>query len=273
MATIPEFADKNKLFEYLRQNKSLLAIEKKSIVKYADAVVFAAFTVNSGGNIEKAAANPELLNLNEFPVDIVINTTNIMDSHDDVHIDGIWNKSLKEIKTVYHLQEHRMSFDKVISDRVTASTKSIKWSDLGETYAGNTEALIFHSIIEKDRNPYMAEQYAKGRVKNHSVGMRYVKLDLAMNSESKWDVVEKEIWDKYIDKVVNRDQAEEQGYFWAVTEAKIIEGSAVLLGSNRVTPTINIGEPPKSLSTADPFTEPEPINWSALAEAIKQTKN
>jgi hypothetical protein len=50
---------------------------------------------------------------------------------------------------------------------------------------------------------------------------------------------EKENWDKYIGKVANVEQAEEEGYFWAVTEAKIVEGSAVLFGSNRVTPTLS----------------------------------
>ena len=54
------------------------------------------------------------------------------------------------------------------------------WSELGFNYPGNTQVLIFNAKILKDRNEYMAEQYAKGRVKNHSVGMRYVSLELAM---------------------------------------------------------------------------------------------
>ena len=51
---------------------------------------------------------------------------------------------------------------------------------------------------------------------------------------------EKAIWDKYINQVINRDASEEQGYFWAVTEAKVIEGSAVVMGSNYATPTISV---------------------------------
>jgi len=86
----------------------------------------------------------------------------------------------------------------------------------------------------------MFDQYAKGFVKNHSVGMRYVKLDLALNSDSKFDQEEKEVWDKHIDSVVNKQDAEDQGYFWAVSEAKIIEGSAVPVGSNQITPVLNI---------------------------------
>jgi hypothetical protein len=57
----------------------------------------------------------------------------------------------------------------------------------------------------------MFNQYAKGYVKEHSVGMRYVK-ELAVNSDSKYDAEEKAIWDKYIDEIVNK-VAEEQSYF------------------------------------------------------------
>mgnify|MGYP001002217270 FL=1 len=269
MIQIPDFKDKAQLFAYLRANKQLLVTAKKSAIKYADAIMFSPFVTNSTGKIEKAVANIELLNANEFPVDIVINTTYIRDSHKDVHIDGIWKKSISERKMIYHLQEHEMRFDKVISDTVRASTRKMTWAELGENYEGSTEALVFHSTITKDRNPFMFEQYARGYVKNHSVGMQYVKIDLAMNSESKYDQDEKAVWDKYIDKIANREEVEADGYFWAVTEAKLIEGSAVLIGSNRVTPTINIGEAPKALNTADDVTDPEPLNWGALAEAFK----
>jgi hypothetical protein len=72
--------------------------------------------------------------------------------------------------------------------------------------------------------------------------MRYVKIDLAINSEEKYYADEKKVWDKYIDEVANRDEAEKQGYFWAVTEAKAIEGSAVVIGSNQITPTLEVEE-------------------------------
>jgi hypothetical protein len=56
-----------------------------------------------------------------------------------------------------------------------------------------TEALVFNVEIDKDRNDFMFNQYAKGYVKEHSVGMRYVKLELAVNSDSKYDAEEKAI--------------------------------------------------------------------------------
>ena len=41
-------------------------------------------------------------------------------------------------------------------------------------------------------------------------------------------------------QMTNKEIAEQYGYFWAVTEAKVIEGSAVVFGSNYITPTLSV---------------------------------
>jgi hypothetical protein len=133
-----------------------------------------------------------------------------------------------------------MKFDKVISRQVNATAKTMTWKSLGFDFEGSTQALVFESTVSKDDNSFMFDQYAKGNVDNHSVGMRYVKMELAVNSGDKYFSEEKATWDKYIDEIANKHEAEAQGYFWAVTEAKVIEGSAVLRGSNQATPTISI---------------------------------
>lgn len=257
MIQIPDFTNKADLFTWLKTNKSMLIAAKKSQMKKADAVSFLALSDTETGIVTKAQARPELLDLGEFPVKVVINTTNLYDSHQDVHIPGIWKKSLSEKKDNYHIQEHEMSFENIISDRVKAFTKIFTFAELGYSLPGTTEALIFDSIIEIERNEYMAEQYAKGRVKNHSVGMQYVKLELCINSDSRYDAEEKAAWDKYIDQVANRQAVEDAGYFWAVTEAKLIEGSAVVIGSNFATPTIQIGKQ-TALENSRESTELEP---------------
>jgi hypothetical protein len=253
MIQVPEFATKKELFAYLKQNKHIHIQAKKAELKRADAVGCFLLEVKDN-EVTKAAIDPEVINLDSFNVSVAINSTNLMDSHYDVHIPGLWNKSLKEQKNLYLLQEHKMEFKNIISDEVKAMVKNMPWSELGFNYPGNTQVLIFNAKILKDRNEYMAEQYAKGRVKNHSVGMRYVSLELAMNSESKFDREEKAVWDKYISQIANKEDAEAQGYFWAVLEAKIIEGSAVPLGSNFATPTISVGK------EADIITSTEPSN-------------
>lgn len=241
-----EFNSKDELFQYLKTNKNLLIAEKKSALKCSDPMSGSVGCLSEeDGFVAKGIElnTDELLKKDSIDVTIVINTCGLMDSHRDVHIPGIWKKTLKESKSLYHLQEHGMSFRNVISDEVNASSKSMNWSDLGAQYNGSTEALIFKSKINKSRNPYMFEQYASGYVKQHSVGMRYIKLFLCVNSDHSNYVSEKENWDKYISYVVNKQEAEEVGYFWAVTEAKLIEGSAVLMGSNNITPTFSVKSP------------------------------
>ena len=219
-------------------NKATLIAQKKAEMKRADSIGFA----GSGlmGVVKQQGENKD-----EIRVKAVINTTNIMDSHDDVHLDGLWNKSLKENKMIMHLQEHEMKFDKVISDGadLDVTVQEFTWKELGYPYEGKTQALVFDSTVKIDRNPFMFKQYLNGRVKNHSVGMRYVKLELAVNDEDYKE--EFAVWNKYIDIVANREDAEKQGYFWAVQEAKVIEGSAVPIGSNQATPTLEITEPSK----------------------------
>jgi hypothetical protein len=88
----------------------------------------------------------------------------------------------------------------------------------------------------------MFNQYKQGFVNNHSVGMRYVKMELAINDKDYEK--EKNFYDKYISQVINKEDADKLGYFWVVTEAKVIEGSAVPMGSNPITPTTNIKSEP-----------------------------
>lgn len=271
---IPTYENKAELFEWLKANKSFVIQAKKSQIKEADAVLFTQ-GAEQGEGVTKMEGTSQA-DPTKLQIKAVINTTNLMDSHDDVHIKGIWNKSLNERKSYYLLQEHQMKFDKVISDQVKASAVDISWAELGQSYEGKTQALIFDANLEQKVNPFMFDQYANGRVKNHSVGMQYVKIQLAVNSEDKYFAEEKATWDKYIGEIVNRDLAEEKGYFYAVTEAKIIEGSAVLVGSNRVTPTLNTSEPTKSLTpteepSKDTPTEVEKVDWTYILNTIKNS--
>lgn len=276
---IPTFASKAEQFDWLISNKALLIAEKKATTKQADAL----FAIPEVGNNKADEADKQADGGGEGPdiskivAKLVINTTNVMDSHSDVHMKGIWKKSLSEQSQFYLLQEHDMSFEGVITDEVAAYTKAINWATLGAPFTGTTEALMFDATIKEDRNEYMFEQYLNRWVKNHSVGMRYVKLFLCINDQSYAE--EYANWEKYIPEVVNRADAEAQGYFWAVTEAKIIEGSAVLMGSNKWTPvqsqTDDITEPMgDSAACNTPQPKSEPLHSTQIETPIvEQTKS
>ena len=249
-----EFSNKEELFKALKENKKQLISLKKSIEKRADS--FNYVSVNSEIKTINKEDNGIIVNPDKLQVKVVINTTNFLDSHNDLHINGIWNKSVSDNKFFLHLQEHEREFDKVITDESIGSIQSLTWKSLGYPYSGKTEALIFDSTIEKNRNEFMFNQYSNGWVKNHSVGMRYVKIDLAINSESEFDKDEKELWDKYYPTIANKEVADERGYFWVVSEAKIIEGSAVVMGSNSATPTLSVEQKEEPLQDTQQKEEP-----------------
>ena len=245
-------------------NKDILIAQKKAGIKHADGV-FTDFHAPKLNKVLTIKADSENEDPTKLQVKAIINTTNILDSHGDVHIKGLWSKSLKENKMIMHLQEHSLKFESIISDGkdLKASTKAYTFKELGYNLEGETQALVFDSTIKMDRNKFMFEQYQKELVKNHSVGMRYVKLFLAVNDEDYKE--EFDIWNKYYPQIANKETADNQGYFWAVTEAKVIEGSAVPIGSNQITPTLEITEAAKSTSkTIEPSNDTHKISKSNI---------
>jgi len=267
---IPVYRDKKELFAFLIENKDRLITMKKSAIKYADSMPFM-IPVNHLADKEKIykANQPIARPGDQIRVLAAINTTRFMDSHDDVHIDGLWDKSLRENKIIMHLQEHAMQYDHIIADgeELKAFTKYYDWKDLGYDHEGQTQVLVFDSTVKRDRNKFMFDQYAKGYVKNHSVGMQYVKLLLAVNDEEYKE--EFAAWNEFFDSIANKSLAEEKGYFYPVKEAKVIEGSAVPVGSNRVTPTID-----NNVDGSEPFnnTLNEPDDSTQEKEPIDVVK-
>jgi len=239
---IPDNLKGNDLLKFLVENKEDIMYAKKSIVKEADSIMV------SSTPLSKSIANKSFdKDATEIKVRAIINTTNVIDSHKDVHINGIWNKSVSENNNIKFLQEHQMRFDKVIADKtdLSVSVKSMSWKSLGFDMSGNTEALTFDANIKESRNKFMFDSYKNKDVDNHSVGMRYMKLDLAINSDDEDFQEEKAVWDKHYPSIANKEEMGKQKYFWAVTEAKVIEGSAVVLGSNSFTPTLSNKEETK----------------------------
>lgn len=255
MITVKEFPNRQfatiqELHKALSENKELLKSQKKLQTKFTDTIAYS-FAVNE----KNEAVKSESINIDEVNVlriKVVINTCNYFDSHYDVSLNGSWNRTVKNTKRTLLLDSHKYQFESIISDEVELKVETFNWSELGYDYKGTTEALVFYCTIRKERNPFMFTQYAKGYVKEHSGGLRYVSLDMAINSEVEWNKEEKEVWDKYYPMIANKEDVDEYGFFWAVSEQKIIEGSAVVFGSNPITPTLSV-EPVADTSTkSDP---------------------
>tara|TARA_R110000851_G_scaffold137954_1_gene274061 strand:+ start:1478 stop:2269 length:792 start_codon:yes stop_codon:yes gene_type:complete len=237
------FKVEKEYLDFIVENEDLIKETKKATIKLADG--FGSSTVSVDRKLENVSKGVLDVEKTELTVKVAINTTNIIDSHSDMHVKGLWDENLKQRgDKILHLQEHKRTFDAVISrgDSLKAYAKEYTWKELGYDLKGTTQALMFDSTISKTVNEFMFEQYSKGFVTEHSVGMQYVKMITCIDDEDY--PVQKENWDKYAPLVANKDALEGRKVFWAVTEAKAIEGSAVLMGSNSFTPTVSIKEEP-----------------------------
>lgn len=176
----------------------------------------------------------------------VINTTNYIDSHSDVHIPGIWNKSAKEQNgKTFYVMDHELSIASTIAWKsdVNIMVQDIEWSSVGKDYQGQTEALIFEIEASKLMNDLAANLIKEKKDVENSIRMQYVSMKLAVNSTDPELREYKATFDQYINIIANKEVALEQGYFWAVTEAKIVkEGSMVLAGSNDATGILSVSE-------------------------------
>ena len=253
---LPKFETEKELFDHIVKEEDAIFTQAKMQLKKADGFGFTPKLLKKEFS-EKGASVDDLLAKDVLEATLIINTTNVIDSHKDLHIPGLWDKSLNENKRVLHLEEHKRGFANIISkgEDLKAYTETVTWKSLGFDMEGKTEALTFDSNIRKNQHAFMHEQYAKGYVDEHSVGMQYVKMATCINDEDY--PVQKENWDKYIKLAANPEVLGKEKLFWAITEAKVIEGSAVPLGSNSFTPTQSIKQEP----TKEETNKADFLNW------------
>lgn len=260
--SIPQFATQKELFSYLKANKSELTEMKKSVIKKTDGIPF--FSLRADAN--KADTNQSTDTEDVINRDIVGNTYLWLDSHDDVHIPGLFAKSISERPgKIWHLHDHEFAISAKVGQPQSVVEKYVDWRVLGVEKDGQTQILVMNSNIMKAMNQSIFMEYKTNQIDQHSVSMQYVRLALALNDPE--SETEYKVWNSFIDQLGNKDRAEKQGYFWAVYEAKLREISCVLEGSNSLTPVLNIStqmQPEKSTAEA-----PQPFD---LSKAISEVK-
>jgi hypothetical protein len=265
-----KFATKKDLFDYLCNNKKEIIDLKKSALKFSDC-----FGMNALESEANKALNTHYKDEAESGTikrTIIGNTYNWLDSHGDVHLSGLFSKSIAERENkIWHLHDHEHKITAKVGKPEKIYEKAVQWVNLGINKFGYTEALFMDTLISEEMNKSIFKSYLKGEIDQHSVGMQYVKIELAVNDEEFKE--EFATWNKYISQIGNKEKAEDQGYFFAVREAKLIEISAVLEGSNILTPTVhNItpeNEPEKSTPENEPIEEKRTINYNYLLTQLK----
>ena len=256
MISIREFPNRvfkslDHAFEALKENEDkLISLKCSQVFKSIDKLDgFSVTPFLDKSIVSNKASLSWIKEGNLYPI---INTTKYFDSHGDVHFDGLWGRSIKANKgKLYYVESHSLKIADIIAwpENVKAFTEQIPWSMVGKSYKGNTEALIYEIPKSSIDHAGALKVMNEKREMQNSVRMQYVKLKLALNSESSDWKENKELYDERIDMIANKDVVEEQGYFWAVDEAKIFkEGSMVIAGSNDATANI-YEEPAKGTSS------------------------
>lgn len=239
MIIIPTHLKGKELTTFLMENKAALVQQKKSLpIKHSEPISCNSFVISAPDTVVKAAgeAAPQD-NKKRCRVKVVCNTAYWVDSQLDVAIPGCYDKTIRERgHMIVHLHDHIHTLEAKIGDVTSVYTQNIALTELGINKAGSVQCMVMESDVRHDYNEKIYNMYANGGVSQHSIGLQYVRLSLAINDPDAKE--EYAVWEKYIDKIINNEVAKQYGFFWAMEEIKVLENSAVLFGSNELTPTL-----------------------------------
>lgn len=257
---VPDFKTKTETVAFLRANKSKLIAQKKVLPTFSDNLDFGYKKVLVGKTFATKAAPVDDIDTGELPVEIIANMAGWCDSQMDVMLKDSWKKSITELsasgqRLTYHLKDHDYSMDAIIGKDPEFYSQDIDLSIFNITSdIKKSQALICSSTIMEKYDEKAFALYIDMQVKQHSIGLQYIQMQLCIDSTEDEDVQEKKNWDRYYPQVINKDKVDNHGYFWAVIEAKILEVSAVLWGANILTPVITTGQPSKEDTGKQPPT-------------------
>lgn len=193
-------------------------------------------------------------------VKAVINSTNIIDSHLDLHMPKLWNKTVSDNPYSHHLKQHENKFESIISNKAKSFNEKSNFNLIGLEKDFATTINLNQFALPRDKMPFMFDAYKNGEVTQHSVGMLYKNIDIAYYDEDS----EKNMayFEEAKKNAVNPEVADEYGYVWVVYEAQKREGSAVVFGSNSVTPTLYV-------KNYEPSTSTRKTDTDAAAKALR----
>lgn len=234
------FKDKKELYFALKDNEeTILGLKKASVYK----------SIDKGQGIFNI---PVLPKTHASKVDFksgfiypAINSTHWLDSHQDVHIKGCYKRTVKQQQgRVYYIDTHLKGLLPIITRKkhVEMFYDDVEWKLLGKDIEGSTEALFFKIAEEHVKLDYL-QLIKEDKELQNSLAMMYKKIGMAIDSKDPAFKENKDLFEKYIDTIANKDQAIKDGIFFPVEELAIMgEGSLcpVVGGSNSATSVIQI---------------------------------
>lgn len=233
--TIPEFQSKKECFNYLIKNKTKLVNQKKSLPIFSDPSIYTPFSKSKSFSTK---SEDQETNENEIDVKLVGNVANWVDSHMDLILPNAPLRSIKNRKhLIPHLHDHEHKIAAEIGDVEDIYLEDISLLDLGLEMEGSTQALIMESKVKREYNERAFLKYKNKKAYQHSIGLQYIKLELAINNKN--EEKEYDFFKKYYDQIINKESVDSSGFFWVIPEYKLIEISLVLFGANELTPTLD----------------------------------
>ncbi len=172
------------------------------------------------------------VDLEKNTVQFVGNTYNFMDSDQDVLFPGVAKKSIQERGVnsnahakIKHISDHKLDTNHLVGVPTLIEERNENGFDVLylESKIPNTQQGRDHLI-----------KYQEGLYDNHSIGFNYIDIAIADKESSNED--ERNRYNKYISQIINKDDVEKLGYFFAVKEIALWEVSVVPFGANMLTP-------------------------------------
>lgn len=238
---IPAGLQGKELYNFLIANKQAIINEKKMMPKhfYCPTAPATYFTLAKEGTSKAATIGEIPADTTVIRVKVAANTSMFCDSQMDVLNRDAGKKSFTERKgLIPHIHDHEWKIGSEVGDVQKIFYEDVSLSQLGLNQPGFAQALIFETDVRKDYNEMVFNKYKTGKIRQHSISIHYVKIELAIN-DSEYEK-ELDFWNKYIDQIINREYVQEKGYFWLVSEFKLLENSAVLLGANILSGTLEV---------------------------------
>ncbi len=187
------------------------------------------------------------VDLSKRSVEGLLNTYFYIDHDFDMLVTGAAKRSIQHsgpkstaTAKIKHLADHVMRTDHVVGLFTELEEKEIDgleriWfiSELPETTKGNDHLI----------------NYQSGLYDNHSIGFRYVKYIVCNKDSENEDQVKN--WDEWYPQAINKEKADEHGFFFVVKEIELWEGSVVMFGSNELTPTLGVKSKDKNIQLVE----------------------
>ena len=185
-----------------------------------------------GVKTQTHAPTVKQVDLDERTIKAVGNTYFYIDSDMDMLVPGCAIKSINDkgpdsnaTAKIKHQLDHVLR----------ASNAAGRITVLDERKVDGNDVLYFESFIPQTlKGDEILTNYQEGIYDNHSIGFRYVQLEIAKRfSEVPAEIA---LWNEFFPKAINPEVAEARGFFWVVKEIELFEISTVSFGANTLTP-------------------------------------